>query len=377
MNMIKELEICHSIANQSYQYASQWKQDNQRKVIGYFCSYTPEEIISAAGMLPFRIIGGKHPISFADSHLQSYCCSLARSGLEEALRGELNFLDGTIFPHTCDTIQRLSDIWRLNTDYPFHIDIVLPVKLNTNSAWQYMIDVFITFKKECEQAFQQPIHNQALTESIICYNAIRSNMRQLYSLKSNAPDLLPGKDFHAILKSYMVMEKNEFLSHIIQIVATLKEKAKSFHQTPKKRLMVTGGICNYPEIYSLVENVGASIVWDDLCSGTRLFDGAMDETSDDPLREIAKRYYERVICPAKHKGKKYRGDHLVQLIKTHHCQGVIFLLLPFCDPHSFDYPYMKETLNKEQIPSLFIEMEESQQVEGQLKTRLEAFIEMI
>lgn len=105
-----DLKIFREISAKSYQYAEQWKKQTSQKIIGYFCSYTPEEIIYAAGALPFRIFGGEISIAHADSHLQTYCCFLARGGPEEALAGRLNFLDGTVFPHTCDTIQRLSDI---------------------------------------------------------------------------------------------------------------------------------------------------------------------------------------------------------------------------------------------------------------------------
>ncbi|MEW5725498.1 MAG: 2-hydroxyacyl-CoA dehydratase family protein, partial [Thermodesulfobacteriota bacterium] len=108
--------------------------DQGRKIIGYFCSYAPEELILAAGAHPFRLFGTREQISLADAHLQSYCCSLARGALEEALSGRLAFLEGAVFPHTCDTIQRLSDLWRLNTSFGFFADVVLPVKLDTPAA---------------------------------------------------------------------------------------------------------------------------------------------------------------------------------------------------------------------------------------------------
>ena len=106
----------HEISDNPGTYASALKNQG-KKIIGYFCSYTPEEIIHAAGLHPMRLFGTKDDIHLADKHLQSYSCSLVRGALADVLSGRLDFLDGTVFPHTCDSIQRLSDIWRLNTTY--------------------------------------------------------------------------------------------------------------------------------------------------------------------------------------------------------------------------------------------------------------------
>ncbi|MBC8248998.1 MAG: 2-hydroxyacyl-CoA dehydratase, partial [Anaerolineales bacterium] len=81
------------------------------RAMGYFCTYVPEEIIHAAGFAPLRILSGREIPSRADAHLQSYTCALCRSALDQALRGNLSFLQGVVFPHTCDTIQALADIW--------------------------------------------------------------------------------------------------------------------------------------------------------------------------------------------------------------------------------------------------------------------------
>ncbi len=94
-NSMKLFEPFYDIVNDPFKYARQWKAKTGRKVCGYFCSYGPEELIWAAGVLPFRIFGTSGNISLADAHLQAYCCGLVRGGLEDALSGNLDFLDGT------------------------------------------------------------------------------------------------------------------------------------------------------------------------------------------------------------------------------------------------------------------------------------------
>ena len=92
---------------------------------------------------------------------------------------------------------------------------------------------------------------------------------------------------------------------------------------------------------------------------------------------LTERYATRVICPAKHSGNTARGTALVNLAKERQADGVIFTLLKFCDPHAFDYPYLKEFLEAEGIRHLHLEMDDTQDSAGQTATRLETFIHMI
>ncbi len=374
--MMKEMEIFRKVADDPHAYAKKWKADTGRKVVGVFCTYTPGELIHAAGALPFRIFGARENIALADAHLQAYACSLVRGGLAEALSGKLAFLDATVFPHTCDSIQRLSDIWRLNAGVSLHLDLVLPVKVNTESAREYTRDVFRTFRKKLEYGFDVEITDDRLMEGIRVYNRMRQDLKELYEWRSRRPAIVSGKDVFAIMKAAMVMDPEAFVAHLDALLTALREKRASMADGEGKRILITGGMCDHPDFYGILEEAGAIVAWDDLCSGSRFFEGRI-ENSGDPVGAIADRYMERVVCPAKHAGVAARGEHLLKLAKEREVDGVIFLFLKFCDPQGFDYPYMKEFLDKEKIPSMLIEIEDQLPSEGWIKTRFEAFIEML
>jgi len=113
---MEPIEAFRNAAGNPHEYGRRLKNQGAN-VLGYFCSYTPEEIIHAAGVHPMRLFGAQGDTGIADAHLQAYCCSLVRGALSDVLSGTLDYLDGAVFPHTCDSIQRLSDIWRLNTGF--------------------------------------------------------------------------------------------------------------------------------------------------------------------------------------------------------------------------------------------------------------------
>jgi benzoyl-CoA reductase subunit C len=374
---MKPIEECRQILKDPDGYVKKLKAETGRKVVGTFCSYAPEEIILAAGAHPFRLFGSGEKIRLAEAHLQSYCCSLVRGALEDALGGRLEFLDGVVFPHTCDSIQRLSDIWRLNVPGCFHLDVVLPVKLDTEGARQYLIDVLKRFRLELGEKLGVMISDDDLRTAIRTMNRIRAALTRIYDLKGERPEILKGSDLHALVRAAMILEKTRAASLLEEVAAEMEKKsASTVAAWPKKRIVLSGGICNHPDIYTIVEEAGGAVVGDDLCTGSRWFSGLIDEKAD-PVTAIAGRYLDRIACPAKHRGLNDRADHLVRLVRENRAQGVIFFLLKFCDPHAFDYPYLKEALDRAGVPSLLLEVEDRLPADGQLRTRFEAFVEMI
>jgi benzoyl-CoA reductase subunit C len=373
---MKQLDECYGILADPNGYVRRFKAESGRKVVGTFCSYAPEEIIFAAGAHPFRLFSSGEKIRLAEAHLQSYCCSLVRGALEDALGGRLEFLDGVVFPHTCDSIQRLSDIWRLNVGHGFHLDLVLPVKLDTQSARLYLVDVLNRFRGELGEKLGVTISDDDLRAAIALYNRIRSALARIYELKNNRPEILKGGDIYALVRAAMIMDRTRAASLLDEIAGELERLPGGLPGPERKRIILSGGVCNHPDIYAIIEEAGGAVVGDDLCTGSRYFSGLIDEQAE-PVAAIAERYLERVVCPAKHRGLTGRADHLVRLAREKRAQGVIFFLLKFCDPHAFDYPYLKEALDQAGVSSMLLEVEDRLPADGQIRTRFEAFVEMI
>ncbi|MDD5169066.1 MAG: 2-hydroxyacyl-CoA dehydratase family protein, partial [Syntrophales bacterium] len=289
----------------------------------------------------------------------------------------LDFLDGLVFPHPCDSIQRLSDIWRMNIPFGFHLDIVLPVKLDTLSAQHYMVDVLKKFRTDLGKALQADITDEALGKAIKTVNCIRQSIRTIYELRSRYPRLIVGEDLYTIVRASMIMDRDRLAILLSETVAEMKAAAAPEKEDASlKRIILAGGICNHPDIYPMIEEAGGAIAWDDFCTGARYFAEMIDE-GPDPIARIAGRLLNRVVCPAKHVDLDGRARQIIRLAKEKNAQGVIFLLLKFCDPHAFDYPYIKESLDEAGIPVMLLEIDDPLPAAGQLKTRFEAFLEML
>lgn len=374
-SLMDELALLEQAVTNPAGYATEWKRENSGRIIATICSYTPIEILIAADALPLRVFGSGGEFSFSDTLLQTYCCSLVRSILNDVLSGKLNYIDGAVFPHTCDSMQRLSDIWRLNTRFLLHLDVVLPVKLNTPAAAEYLVQVMRKFKKDLETHLDMIITEEKLRAAIRQTNAVRKALMTLDRIRMTQPEVFSAKDMSLAVRAAMIMAPARWLSLATDLLAALGRKSGPVSSSDRK-IVLSGGMCGSPDIYEIIKNSGGVVVHDDMCTGNRFFEGLIDEERD-PLTAIADRYRERIICPAKHTGLFARADYLVRTVREKKADGVIFLLLKFCDPHAFDYPYLKQRLDKENIPSLLLEVEDQSVPGQQVTTRTEAFMEML
>lgn len=371
----KAIERFREIAAAPYDYLREFKAETGKMMVGSTCSYTPEELILATGAHPFRIFGESNGLSHADAHLQAYACSMVRGMLEDGLSDKLNFMDAVVFPHACDSIQRLSDIWRLNVK-SLHFDLLLPVKLDTPLAKSYFTKVIGRFKKDLEKNFSLEISNGALGKAIRTMNDLRRKLIQLYSLQSAHPGFMSGSDISAIVKACMVMDKDEAAALLAQILEEAEETVKPGPSSNPKRILVSGSICSHPEFSKIIENKNAVVVWDDLCSGSRYFEGLVDEKKE-PIDAIAGRFTTRYVCPAKHLGVEFQMENLKKLIKEHQVDAVLFMFLKFCEPFSFDYPDIKKELEAMKIPFLMVEMDRHNGVDEQMRTRIDTMLEIL
>jgi len=358
-----------------YAWAREWKERTGGRVIGFFCCYSPEEVIHAAGALPVRITGASKAPSESGAHLQSYCCSLARTSLDMALEGELAFMDGTSFVHTCDTMQRLSDIWRLNAGYAIHIDTVLPVRFEGTAAEEYLYGELEDFRRKMQEASGEKVTDDAIRESIRVYNRNRELLAELYRMRREDPSILPSDQALWVTASSALMEKSEHNALLEELLADLKGSA-GVVSDGKIRLFGIGSVMDQWEFLKMVEDVGGTFVDDDFCTGHRYFESPARQDGD-PIESIARRLTDRALCPCKHRPSNERASCIKERVGGSGAQGAVFFQFKYCEPHAFDYPYVKAGLEEMGVATLLLEIEQGSVSIEQLRTRVEALLETI
>ncbi len=354
-----------------------------RQVIGYLCALTPVEIITAAGFIPFRIKGDvNEPITQADTQMETIICPLVRSCFDMALKGRYDFIEGLVIPHACDSITRTYDIWKYSLDVPYSHLINLPHSTDDSSLEFYKQELN-TFKRGLGKYTGKEISDESLTRAVEVYNQSRSLVKELYELRKPDPPLISGTEMAKVLIAMMsipVDESNELLPGIIDEVRQ-RDVAPA---RKSARIMVVGAQVDDVAFIELIEDSGADVVVDDLCPGAREY-WPMADVTDDPLDGIAGRYLRKIKC-----GRTYREvqtdyqnslenrfGHIRQSIKDYNVDGVMLYIYKYCDPFGFEVPAMKSYIESLKIPVLYIEDEYSMSTIARLRTRVQAFLEMI
>ena len=344
-----------------------------RMPIGFFCPLVPEELIHAAGALPFRLMGTSLPITHAQAHLPPYCCHLVKASLESLLQGELNFLRGMVFCQTCDSMQGLSDIWARQGIVPSHFNLMIPTQLDSKNARRYLQAEMERFKDFLEATVGK-ISSRKLKDSIRLFNRIRKRLSEIYTLRRTTMAQIPGDYFARIIRAGYWMDRVRYLELLEGLIDGLRgQTAGGDSLVP---IYLTGNMAHADTYFSLIEEAGAVVVQDDLCSGARTFRLMVAEDRD-PLKALTERYFQSYFCPTKYLGPQAHIDSLLKEVEDSGAQGVIFLLYKYCEACLFDYPDLKAALDAKGIPTLLLEVEDPLQSKEQLKIRIQAFVEML
>jgi len=363
------------VVNGSYEQVNKWKKDNKKRVIGCFPMYVPEEIIHAAGMLPITLLGSDKTISLAGKYLFSYLCDLSKENFDLALKGDLDFLDGIVFPDTCDVVRFLPDIWHLHKSLPFHHTLVIAGKTNSPSSRKYIKARIDGFRLATEDFIGHKITDQDLKQSIEIYNRNRTLLNRLYQIRRTNPTLFKAKDIVTVVNASMLMPKEEHNSWLEELVSQAEKAGKPTNN--KVKLILSGSLCEplKGEFCDLVEEMDATVVDDDLYVGSRYFTTLVNETLP-PIEALADRFIRDIPYPTKFYNPNEWTAYLVNMARHTEAKGIVILMLRYCEVHGFDYPFLKRGLSEAGIPHLLIETEQTLALQ-QIRTRLQAFIETI
>jgi bzd-type benzoyl-CoA reductase N subunit len=346
-----------------------------KKVIGYFCSYTPVEIFTALDIVPYRIQGkvGK-PAEKAGQYLESIVCPFVRSCFDLAIGGEYNFLSGAVIPHTCDAMHRLYDIWKYHLKPPYSYSLYVP-HMTHQASYEFFQKEIENLKTGVEQFVGRSASEKDLIRAISLHNHSRALLRKLYELRKQEPPLISGSEVMWVLIAGMTTPIQEFNELMEEVVAEVRNRKPS-HDT-KPRLLISGSEVDDDSLMRLVEESGANVVMDDLCTGSRFFWQDVDP-SKGAIPGLAERYL-GVTCPRTYRPGKaaQRFSYLGDFIREWKAQGVILYTIRFCDTYQLDAPEMKDYIQSLGLPVLFLEDTYVTSPIGQWKTRVEAFLETI
>jgi benzoyl-CoA reductase subunit C len=365
--------VCKSLDNP---FLTEWKAQG-KKIMGYSCTYVPEELFYAVDILPYRITGrGITDSSKADSYLSRFNCSFARCCLEAALDAKFDFLDGVVFVNGCDHIRRCYENWVAHETAALPFMYILPVPHRlSESGYDWFKEEVSRLRIAVETRFRVKMTPENLKKAITVYNETRQLLRKVYDLRTRQDPPFTGAESLTIVTASNLMPKEDFNLLLKEILATAENESQKKNE--KTRLFLAGSELDDPEFIENVESLGAVVVSDALCFGARSIWNLTQENNA-PFEALCQRYYNHEPCPRMAGEFKRRLDFIKDQIKRSQAVGAILETIKFCDQHGTDNALLKVNLEKENIPVIELERQYGPLADaGRVKTRVQAFLERI
>lgn len=377
--MEKVLSKIFEITSDPYKYVANIKEEKQKNVIGCFPMYIPEELVHAAGMLPVVIWRGNELVTWGHSHVPPYDCGITRSFVDDAVRGNLGFMDGMVFHvRQCLQVGEFPYIMEKNVKPKYQKILYFPPSYEGSCIKSFVTGEMETFKTSLEEFSGNNISDDCLKKSIELYNKNRTLLERVYEIRRANPGILKAKEVMQIVWSSMLMPKednNELLEELVEKM----ENKEVIPQKDKIKVIPVGCLCQTLQfdILDMIEDLGMIIPDDDFYIGSRYFANKIN-LDGNPLEMLADRYLSKTpLCPTKGVWDVDWGEEVIEKMKMNDAKGIISILVKFCPPHACYYPDFISKMEEKGVPEIMIQMEhEIISLEG-IKTRLQSFVELI
>lgn len=364
--------IFDEILEQPFHRLLEEARDAGRRVLGYTCSYVPEALISVDGLQPVRArapaVAGT---PMADTYLSSVICSYARSLLESAMEGAQDGLDGWVFTSSCDHLRRLCDNLAYLTPATFLHILDLPHRLGDEALDWYVEELRILADALADR-FHVDTGSAALGAAIHRHNEHLARLRAIGELRKRESPPITGTEFHKLLVACAVAPRDRLAGELERLARELGDREGE--QAYRARLLVVGSHLDDPRYLRIIESVGGLVVADRFCVGSLPGLEPIPEDGD-PLRSIAAHTLRKTSCPRMMEAFDQRVEAILEEARAFRADGVVLQTLKFCDTWGVESSPLVGALRDAGLPLLRLEREYALAGDGQLRTRVQAFLE--
>lgn len=350
-----------------------------RKIVGTYCSFAPREIILAAGGVPIRLTDTTSQYdNEGEVDIPRNMCTIVKSSYGAAVSGKSPYFDKVdliIGETTCDGKKKMFEY--LRNIKPTHV-MQVPQKSEGEDEYSLWKNEIVRLKELLEKEFNVEITDEKIKDAILKKNHERRTLKKIYKLwKTKASDLI-SKDIHNVLFNFEYrMDYEEALKDLEDLIGIIEKGSVEEKKNKGPKILLTG--CplgeKFPTIIDLIEEAGGDLVVIETCDWMKGNEELVDETIS-WLDALTQRYL-KIPCPTM-TPNTYRYENISKYIDEDKIDGVINLDLQACVPYNIESIPLKRFVNEKKDRE-YINLETNMMAEevGQVRTRIEAFIEML
>ena len=354
-----------------HEYARAWKERTGGRVVGYYETYMPEELIYAAGCLPVRILGEHEPDCLSERDMYGACYPV-RDMLNMFLRGRYDYVDGLVTVEGCQWMYHTFEATTRNKPELYQHYFFMPDYTDAPTSKDVVKSELEVFKKSLETWLGREISTEALDNAIEVYNENRRLLRRICELRRQYKTVILGSEFMSIVTASQVMDKAEVNAMLREFIPQLEAREP---YPDRIRLMLVGSETHDTALEEMVESLGANIVIDELDNGTSYYWNEVIPQQD-RLMAIALRYLGRPHNPIKDNNWRRRPQRIFELTEDFFVDGVIIAKQIYCHLHGTDNYAVWKMLRERNIPYTYFERDNTLN-EDEMYLRLESFLNVL
>lgn len=365
-----------------------------RRALGYTCNFMPEVLLDLAGCFSVRLRAPRSGSpDMATYYMSARTCHFGRSLMERALEGGFNFLDAQMATETCTVTCRFQEhLMQKHLDSVKDMDIIqnpdffceftdVPFKKTENSYLHYRRQLQAHVLDPLAQNFGIDTSDEALLKAIEQHNEVCRLITEIGSYRKLDVPTITGYEFHVIQLASLTCPKDLILPYLRETAEELKTRQPDAKPAYRCKLVLSGAENDDPNFTKLIESCGALVVADRYCYGSlpgreqiEILDG------ETPLRAVARHYLRTSQCPRFMERERSDGrrTYIRDLCREYSADGVLYEQMKFCEFWSYERVLGVHILQEELgIPTVGIEKEYTLAGAGQLRTRIQAFVESL
>lgn len=359
-----------------------------RLALGYTCYHMPEVLLNLEGCFSVRLRAPRTgSMEVATYYMSNATCEYARALLERGLEGGYKFLDAMAGVDVCECMNRsMENMELLGVSDPdkkgfFWCNLDSPCSDNEDCVEHLREQLSRKILKPLRENYGIDTSDQAIRDAVDRHNEICRLITEIGNYRKLDNPTITGYEFHILTLATYVCPKDLVVEKLRETLEELKTREPDQKKNFRAKVVVVGSEIDDPELISLIEDSGALVVADRFCYGS--FPGRQEivlTDDEDALTQVCRNYLQTTLCvrhSAQHKVQK-RLDFAAQLAEDYHADGIIYEQIKFCTYWSYERALASHIMHNEyNIPTLSIDRPYMSRTSGQLRTRVQAFVESI
>ena len=361
-------------------------QGEGRKCVATVCENVPEPLLNLPGTFSVRLRAPRTgSMEMATYYLTSFLCEYTRALLERAIEGGFNFADCIVCPDGCSMLNRCVENMELlrtmDKEHFFYQYMEIPMKADDNGLNLYTLQCKNHILTPLHETFGIDISDAAIRTAVAEHNRVCQLIREIGEFRKEEHPRITGYEYHIITMATYVAPKDLLIGMLEETLEELKERVPDEKNHYRARVVLVGSEVDEVDMVKLIEESGAYVCADRFCYGS--FPGRNPielNDSEDALTQICRQYMYRGQCPRYMNQDKIqeRRRYVDELAREYHADGIIYEQMKFCDPWAYERMVGTQVLRDEyHYPVLSVDRPYAVGSSGQLRTRVQAFVESV